>query len=72
MGHFFSPNSSRHLRSDAHQSQIDWGDADVDHAQTFGGIQWNYWGDIFPRVSAPLEPTKVKSFLWRSPGVLFR
>ena len=32
--HFFSPNSSGHLRSDAHQSQIIGWDADVDHAQT--------------------------------------
>ena len=30
MEHFFSPNSSGHLRSDAHQSQIIGGDADVD------------------------------------------
>ena len=28
---FFSPNSSGHLRSDAHQSQIIRGIADVDH-----------------------------------------
>ena len=28
---FFSPKSSGHLRSDAHQSQIIGGDADVDH-----------------------------------------
>ena len=53
----FFPNSSGHLRSDAHQSQIIGGDADVDHTQTIGGIQRNYWGDIFPispQVSAPL------------------
>ena len=31
---FFSPNSSGDLRSDAHQSQIIGGDADVDHTQT--------------------------------------
>ena len=30
MEHFF-PNSSGHLRSDAHQSQIIGGDANVDH-----------------------------------------
>ena len=35
------PNSSGHLRSDAHQSQIIGGDADVDHNQTIGGIQSN-------------------------------
>ena len=31
MEHFFSPISSRDLRSDAHQSQIIGGDADEDH-----------------------------------------
>ena len=44
---FFSPNSNRHLRSDAHQSQIVGGDADVDDTQTIGGIKSNYWG-IYP------------------------
>ena len=47
----FSPNSSRHLRSDAHQSQIIGGNADVDHTQTIGGIQSNSWG-IYP----PMPP----------------
>ena len=36
-GTLFSPNSSGHLRSDAHQSQIIGRDADVDHTQTIGG-----------------------------------
>ena len=36
--HFFSPNSSTDLRSDAHQSQIIGGDADEDHTQIIGGI----------------------------------
>ena len=36
-GTLFSPNSSKHLRSDAHQSQIIGEDADVDHTQTIGG-----------------------------------
>ena len=30
------------------------GDADVAHSQIIGGMQSNYWGDISPRVSAPL------------------
>ena len=54
-GTLFSPNSSGDLRSDAHQSQIIGGDADVDHTQIIGGI--------YPpstRVSAPLV-TGVKS-----------
>ena len=37
MEHFFSPNSSGLLRSDAHQSQTIGGDEDVDHTQTIGG-----------------------------------
>ena len=49
MEHFFSPNLRRHLRSDAHQSQIIRRDADVDHTQTIGGIQPNYWG-IYPPI----------------------
>ena len=47
MEHLFSPNSSGHLRSDAHQSQIIGEDADVNHTQTTGGgIQSNYWMNI--------------------------
>ena len=38
MEHFFSPKSSGDLCSDAHQSQIIGGDADVDHTQIIGGI----------------------------------
>ena len=37
MEHFFSPNSSRDLRSDTHQSQMIGGDADVDHTQIIVG-----------------------------------
>ena len=36
--HFFSPNSSGDLHSDAHWSQIFGGDADEDHTQIIGGI----------------------------------
>ena len=54
MEHLFSLNSSGHLRSDAHQSQIIGGDADVDHTQTMGGLQSNFWGDISLWVLAPL------------------
>ena len=48
MEHFFSPNSSGDLRSDAHQSQIIGGDAEVDHTQIIGGIQSNYCGGYIP------------------------
>ena len=48
MEHFFSLDSSGHLRSDAHHSQIIGGDADVDHTQTIGGVQSNYWGVVYP------------------------
>ena len=48
-GTLFCPNSNEDLRSDAHQNQIIGRDADVDHTQTIGGIQSNYWGgDISP------------------------
>ena len=50
MEHLFSPNSSGDLRSDARQSQIIGGDADVNHSQIIGRMQSNYWGDIFPPI----------------------
>ena len=59
MENIFSPNSSTDLRSDAHQSQIIRGDAGEDHTQSVGGIQSNYWGDIFSRVSAPLHMVQI-------------
>ena len=57
MEHFFSPNSSGHLRLDAHQSQIIGVDADVDHTQTIGEDTVELLGGIYPpspRVSGPL------------------
>ena len=55
MEHLFSPNSDGHLRSDAHQSQIIGGNADVDHTQTIWGDTVKLLGEIYPpRVSAPL------------------
>ena len=59
MEHFFSPDSSKDLRSGADQCQIIGGDADVDHTQIFGGDTVKLLGDIppFPRVSAPLQVT---------------
>ena len=40
-------------RSDADQSQIIWGDADVDHSQIIGGMQSNYWGGYIPLSPPP-------------------
>ena len=58
MKRFFSPTSSVHIRSDAHQSQIIGVDADVDQTQTIGGDTVKLLGgDISPHppwVSAPL------------------
>ena len=57
MEHFFSPNSSGHLRSDAHQSQIIGECRCRPYSNYWGGIQPNYWGHISPhppRVSAPV------------------
>ena len=46
MEHFFSPNSSGHPHSEAHQSQIIGGDAYVDHTQTIRGDTVKLLGDI--------------------------
>ena len=55
MEHFFLPNSSTDLRSDAHQSQIIGGDADEDHTQIAGGYAVKSLREIYPpQVSAPL------------------
>ena len=48
MEHFFFPNSSIDLRSDAQQSQIIVGDADVDHTQIFGGYTVKLLGGYIP------------------------
>ena len=46
--HFFSPISSGHVRSDAHQSQTIGADADLDHIQTIGGDTFKLLKDIAP------------------------
>ena len=48
MEHFFSPNLSTNLRSDAHQSQIIGGDADKDHTQIVGGYTVKLLGGYIP------------------------
>ena len=48
MEHFFAPNSSGHLHANVHQSEIIGGDAVVNHIQTIGGIQSNYWVGYIP------------------------
>ena len=48
MEHFFSPNSSTDLRSDARQSQIIAGDAAKDHTQIAGGYTFKLLGGIYP------------------------
>ena len=57
-GTLFSPNSSGHLRSDAHQSQIIGGGCRCrPYAQTIGGDTVKLLGGYIshpPRVSAPL------------------
>ena len=50
MEHFFSPISSGHLRSDAHQSQTIGADADLDHIQTIGGDTVRLLKDISPPI----------------------
>ena len=50
MEHFFPPNSRGDLRSDAHQSQIIGGDADVDHSQIIGGYTVKLLGGYIPPI----------------------
>ena len=44
----FSPNSSGQLRSNAHQSQIIGGNADVDHSETIRGHTAKLLGGYIP------------------------
>ena len=64
MEHFFPPNSTGDLRSDAHQSQNIGGDSDVDYSQIIGGNTVKLLGGInhvtSPWVSSPL-PTSTTS-----------
>ena len=48
--HFFSPNLSGDLRSDARRSQIIGGDADEDHTQIIGGYTDKLLGEIYPPI----------------------
>ena len=59
-GTLFSSNSSRDLRSDAHQNQIIGGDADEDHTQIIGGI----YSPEPPRVLAPLAEDWQSNILY--------
>ena len=67
--HFFPPNSSGRLHSDAHQSQIIWGrgDADVNHSvlKLLGRIQPNYWGRY---IKARSQKFAMGGLLWGSGG----
>ena len=59
-GTLFSPNADENLLSDARQSQIIGGNADVDHTQIIGVDTVRLSGGIYsPRVSAPLIATKI-------------
>ena len=63
MEHFFSPNSSWDLRSDADQSQTIGGDAAVDHTQIIVGGYNQIIGGYIPHPSpgfrVPLHPKMV-------------
>ena len=50
MEHFFSPNSSRDLLSDAHQSQIIGGNADEDQTKNYWGDTAKLLGGIYPPI----------------------
>ena len=60
MEYLFPPSSSGHLRLYVHQSQIIGADADIDHTQTVGEIQSNYWGDI-----SPIPPPGFETPVWQ-------
>ena len=47
-GKLCSPNCRGDLRSNAHQSQIFWGDADADYTQIIGGYSQIIGGCISP------------------------
>ena len=53
MEHFFSPNLSTNLHSDAHQSQIIGGDAGENHTQIVGEDTVRLLGGIYPPPSPP-------------------
>ena len=59
MEHFFSPNSSTDLRSDAHQSQIIGGDASEDHTQIVGGDTVKLLREYIP----PIPPDFRHSYI---------
>ena len=65
---FFPPNSSEDQRSDAHQSQIIGGDADVDHTQIIGGNTVKFLGYVSPIPSGLRHPCqgrfKSNTFIW--------
>ena len=64
-GTLFFPNSSGDLRSNADQSQIFWGDADVHHTQIIGGDTVKLLGNISPPpVSAPLLMVQETGMIW--------
>ena len=65
MEYFFFPNSSGHLRSYVHQSQIIGGDAGVDHTQTIGGDTVKFLGGYIPPSSPPVFGTpECKIWFW--------
>ena len=59
--HFFSPNSSTDLRSDAHQSHIFGGDTSEDHTQIVRGGYSQIIGGIYPPpgFGTPDQPWKI-------------
>ena len=67
MKHFFSPTSSGHPHSDAHQSQIIEGDAYVDPTQTIRGDTVKLLGDNYREIYPPprvLAPLVMHLLLW--------
>ena len=68
MEHFFPPNLSGDLRSDAHKSQIIGREADVDHTQIIGRDTVKIFGKCIPPFPPPGfgTPAQAKDQEYRS------
>ena len=64
MEHFFPPISGGHPRSNAYQSQIIGGDADVDHTQTIVGDTVKLLGGIYPSPGFSTPGLQAPTSIW--------
>ena len=69
---FFTPNLSGDLRSDAHQSQIIGGEADVDHTQIIGGDAVKIFGGYIPPSPPPPPRPRISETLLKAKDQEYR